>query len=277
MKLILELKWFESQNQFECFYIHLMKIILQSKKVKVKDISKVAQNCTTCNFSYEIVMKILRQFKELDTVVFDEEMYSLTFTDYWDIISIISFHKQYFSQVKHFEDAVSKKAIHENNPKIVSNIDYSSNHIEIRDSFSVINDLIDTSTNTLKIMISYADISTSNHFIKKIMHKLELGVSVYILLRSMTDMGDYFSEFVKSNMGRIDNLYVKIFNGEGNLHAKSIISDATSAYIGSANFLKSSLHKNLELGLLVTGQTAEELGLYFDQIWKNYTVDIYGQ
>lgn len=52
-------------------------------------------------------------------------------------------------------------------------------------------------------------------------------------------------------------------------HAKCLISDAQAAYVGSANFTQPGLSGNLELGLLVEGDAAAQIGSF----WQ-YLIDI---
>lgn len=52
-------------------------------------------------------------------------------------------------------------------------------------------------------------------------------------------------------------------------HAKCLISDGQAAYVGSANFTQPGLAGNLELGLLVEGDAAGQIALF----WK-YLIDI---
>lgn len=49
-------------------------------------------------------------------------------------------------------------------------------------------------------------------------------------------------------------------------HAKILISDNISAYIGSANFTMPGLYSNLELGLLVKGDTVTQLNQFWDYL-----------
>jgi phosphatidylserine/phosphatidylglycerophosphate/cardiolipin synthase-like enzyme len=48
------------------------------------------------------------------------------------------------------------------------------------------------------------------------------------------------------------------------IHAKALVADGTSAYVGSANYTAVSLDQNRELGLIVTDATP--LGLVAHQV-----------
>ena len=52
------------------------------------------------------------------------------------------------------------------------------------------------------------------------------------------------------------------------LHAKMILSDASLAYVGSANFTDTSLHYNFELGVVSADRLLiERLHALFDHLW----------
>lgn len=49
-------------------------------------------------------------------------------------------------------------------------------------------------------------------------------------------------------------------------HAKVVLADAVSAYVGSANLLRRSRHDNLECGMLVDGPAARAVALLVDAV-----------
>lgn len=49
-------------------------------------------------------------------------------------------------------------------------------------------------------------------------------------------------------------------------HAKCLISDGTSAYIGSANFTQPGLYSHLEIGVLIHGNTAIQLSSFWEYL-----------
>ena len=53
-------------------------------------------------------------------------------------------------------------------------------------------------------------------------------------------------------------------------HSKIILCDSNSAYIGSANFLASSLSRSFEVGVLIEGKTAEELARVINSILDKF-------
>lgn len=59
-------------------------------------------------------------------------------------------------------------------------------------------------------------------------------------------------------------------NAEGGLgetfHAKVILADGVSAYVGSANLLRRSRHSNLECGMLVDGPAALAVAMLVDTV-----------
>lgn len=52
------------------------------------------------------------------------------------------------------------------------------------------------------------------------------------------------------------------------LHAKAIIRDGESAFVGSFNYTKNSLERNREVGLFVSGELAKSISQAFESDWK---------
>lgn len=52
------------------------------------------------------------------------------------------------------------------------------------------------------------------------------------------------------------------------LHAKVIIRDAESAFVGSFNYTKNSLEKNREVGLFISGEIVKSISQAFASDWK---------
>lgn len=56
------------------------------------------------------------------------------------------------------------------------------------------------------------------------------------------------------------------------LHAKSIIRDAKSAFVGSFNYTKNSLENNRELSLFISGEVVKSISQSFESDWKQSEV-----
>ena len=92
------------------------------------------------------------------------------------------------------------------------------------------------------------------------------GVAVEVV---MTYSSEYASEFqALSSAGVKINTYAT--SAPFYIHAKIIVADGTSAFVGSENFSSSSLNDNRELGLIVSDQSV------INSISKSFQSDFNG-
>lgn len=101
------------------------------------------------------------------------------------------------------------------------------------------------------------------------------GVQITVLTRDVTggsnneDHIRRFQETINAT-GVIENLDIFEYDSpHGHLHAKALISDTSSAYVGSANFTNYSLKEAIEIGLIVKGPVVQELSDFFDTVRRS--------
>ena len=97
------------------------------------------------------------------------------------------------------------------------------------------------------------------------------GVRIRMVSRTQgLDVSDQLQSFITPLLRIGANVETRTF-GVGpdyGLHAKFIISDGETAYLGSANLTGRSLSKNVETGVLMKGKGARILKSFFDHLWK---------
>ncbi len=122
------------------------------------------------------------------------------------------------------------------------------------------------------------DISIINPFFdregrEKIIPYLEgaLDREVVVRIISRGRVGNQTRTFVRPLLSHIKGkIEVKMLpkGRETAVHAKLLIADSKSAYVGSANLTGRSLASNLELGVILRGTSALVLRSLFDQLWS---------
>jgi phosphatidylserine/phosphatidylglycerophosphate/cardiolipin synthase-like enzyme len=97
---------------------------------------------------------------------------------------------------------------------------------------------------------------------------LDRGVDVRILSRGKVGgQARTFIRPLKSRGKEAVDVRMLPRGRETAVHAKLLIADSKSAYVGSANLTGRSLASNLELGVILTGSAASILANLFDQLW----------
>lgn len=106
-------------------------------------------------------------------------------------------------------------------------------------------------------------------FVDHLAQATDRGVHVTILTRDVIGDGEN-SEYAKqiydtvSESGTSRNLSILEYTSDqGRLHAKALISDNDTAYVGSANFTNYSLKSAIEIGLIVQGTVIDDLVEFF--------------
>jgi phosphatidylserine/phosphatidylglycerophosphate/cardiolipin synthase-like enzyme len=146
------------------------------------------------------------------------------------------------------------------------------NIAQARQTIDVFRDLIRSATQTLWIINPFFSIDSQqvNNLIDLLALQLQQGnVSVRLVLRKAIPGS---RELVFPTLRRLRSLVpdsslhlLKVYNLDNDgisnrkrFHAKMIIKDNQSAYVGSANWTKNSLESDMELGLLVEGIFVEQ-------------------
>ena len=115
--------------------------------------------------------------------------------------------------------------------------------------------------------------------IKKIMPYIksaaERGIKMKIVSRSASDSSKEQAEMLRALISDLgESCEARQFSGRigskpYHLHAKFMVADSKSAYVGSANITETSLGNNVEVGVIFTGKKAKALLGFFNLVWKN--------
>lgn len=100
--------------------------------------------------------------------------------------------------------------------------------------------------------------------IKIISREIESSNSKYLEIKKIFE---YFKE--RDVEVEIRDYHYKSNNKiDSSIHAKLIISDNKYAYIGSGELRKNSFEKNFEVGMLLNGKKARDIGLIFEKVFS---------
>jgi phosphatidylserine/phosphatidylglycerophosphate/cardiolipin synthase-like enzyme len=129
--------------------------------------------------------------------------------------------------------------------------------------------LIIGSDNQISIINPFFDRDGREKMLTYLEGALDRGVVVRILSRGKA--GGQATTFIRPLKSRAkEGVDVRMLprGRETAVHAKLLIADSKSAYVGSANLTGRSLAFNLELGVILTGNAASILDNIFDQLWS---------
>ncbi len=139
--------------------------------------------------------------------------------------------------------------------------------------------LIENAERSIFICSPFLQKEGFNTFLPTLISKAERGVDVKIVSRQI-DRGDYNSRYTE-----LKEIYEEFRNKKApvsirnyhyqsekfvksSTHAKFIVCDNRYAYVGSGEFRLNSFEKNFELGVIIEGETASNLGLIFDMLFS---------
>ena len=123
--------------------------------------------------------------------------------------------------------------------------------------------LINNATSSLEI---YNEEMNSDKVDDALKAAAKRGVRVQIMMTYATEDKLIFNDFLQNG------IQIHTFSGKKNLyiHAKMIVADGTTAFIGSQNFSSTSLTKNRELGILLqNSDIISSLEQTFATDWQN--------
>lgn len=122
----------------------------------------------------------------------------------------------------------------------------------LQSSFSVITELINSAKETL--FITCYEFS-SKDLTKLLLRAVERGVYIDLYI---DDSSDSRIQRSVNNLQTLSENGVRVVRRDSSLsdnHTKAIIADSRTGIIGSANFTKSGMERNIEIGLKLTGPT----------------------
>lgn len=189
--------------------------------------------------------------------------------------SVVSLCKsfKYSDDLNHVSIVISKPKLRELS---LEDIKKRNNQLDTKDCFV---DLINSASDTLRICSPFLQenvlLSNSMPELKNlILDALKRNVEIRILTRELFQnrgaelqwILDIASSIGKSDLVSIKDYHILDDNGLilSSTHAKLIIADYSSAYVGSAELRKNSLAANLEIGCLLKGPQIFGLCEIFD-------------
>ena len=122
----------------------------------------------------------------------------------------------------------------------------------LQSSFSVITEIINSAKETL--FITCYEFS-SKDLTKLLLRAVERGVYIDLYI---DDSSDSRIQRSANNLQTLSENGVRVVrrdSSQSDNHTKAIIADSKTGIIGSANFTKSGMERNIEIGLKLTGPT----------------------
>lgn len=127
---------------------------------------------------------------------------------------------------------------------------------------------------SLKLAFPFIDGSSRDVF-QQLEYAWARGCSVQILCRetgNIKAMGlrdDFVEALIDSKAGASCKVPTNVDNVKWTFHAKVLIADDVSAYVGSANLTKASLSDQAEVGILISEATViKDLRTWFSLLWS---------
>jgi phosphatidylserine/phosphatidylglycerophosphate/cardiolipin synthase-like enzyme len=141
--------------------------------------------------------------------------------------------------------------------------------------------LVQRATRRVVVMTPFLD-ERGAAWLKELLDPVPQHVDIVLVLRSLEDPSrpDYPKGFLLLR-DWLGQRRVRVFNyslphGETSVretfHAKVILADADSAYVGSANVTAASLEYSMEMGVVLKGRAAAEIAVVVDAVLKSATV-----
>ncbi len=155
---------------------------------------------------------------------------------------------------------------------------FKNHNISINYIKDEIKKLLMEAKDSIYICSPFLDFDGIKDFMPLLVHKNKNGVKINIISRQINKNDnnsrfdvvkpviDYFKEN-KCDV-TIRNYHYQSKNYiESSTHAKFIVVDKKSAYVGSGELRKNSFEKNFELGLILGSEHAKELSVIFEEIF----------
>ena len=142
-----------------------------------------------------------------------------------------------------------------------------------------INRLFENSEKSIYICSPFLQLDGIRCFLPLLCNKAKKGVEIKIISRQIAE-NDFQSRYGEikeiNNFFKKNNSTVQIKNYhyhsknyvKSSTHAKFIVCDDKMAYVGSGELRKNSFEKNFELGVIVKGEKAKQLGIIFNKLFS---------
>lgn len=151
-----------------------------------------------------------------------------------------------------------------------SNIIYS-------DLKSEFNKLFQKSSESIYICSPFIEFEGIKPFLPLLISKSKRGVEIKLVSREINGSNSKFWNIKKiydsfnkknANIEIRDYHYTSKNKIDSSIHAKLIVSDNNYAYIGSGELRKNSYEKNFEVGTVLRGKNAADIGLIFKKVFS---------
>jgi phosphatidylserine/phosphatidylglycerophosphate/cardiolipin synthase-like enzyme len=129
------------------------------------------------------------------------------------------------------------------------------------------------------VMTPFFD-STGAAWLQELLSYVSPGVERTLILRSLEDSTrkdypfgfDTISPWLKSQRVRVFNYSIpRMDGGRETFHAKAVLCDRSSAYLGSSNVTAASLEHSTEMGVILEGRAAASVADVIDAVLESAT------
>ena len=127
---------------------------------------------------------------------------------------------------------------------------------------------------SLKLAFPFIDAASRDLF-KQLEYAWLRGCSIQILCRETDNIknmelrDDFVAALIDSKAGASCKVPTYVDNVKWTFHAKVLIADEVSAYVGSANLTKASLSDQAEVGILISeAAVIKDLRIWFLSLWS---------
>lgn len=150
------------------------------------------------------------------------------------------------------------------------------NYFNIKNEFEK---LFECSEESIYICSPFLEWNGFDAFLPILLSKAKKGVDIKIISRQIdkNDFQSRFQDIKKVNDHFINNfskVQIRNYHYHSNnyvissTHAKFIVCDNNIAYIGSGELRNNSFEKNFELGVIIQGKKAKQLGIIFNRLFS---------
>lgn len=135
--------------------------------------------------------------------------------------------------------------------------------------------IVQSAQNRVVVMTPFFD-EKGAAWLRELFSNTKLGVERILILRSLENLTwkdypkgyDVIATWLKSEEVRVFNYSIPRVNGVGRetFHAKVVLSDRKTAYLGSSNLNAASLEYSMELGVVLQGRAAGDVAVVIDAV-----------
>lgn len=138
------------------------------------------------------------------------------------------------------------------------------------DYYTTVSDLISGAQNTVHVAMFSANYQTDpeyreghvNQLLEQLVALRNKGIEVSVIMDDWPEGNSRAVNYLEKN-----NVPVKLYSGEGTLHAKLIIIDGKIVIVGSTNWSHHSIDKNHEANVIINNEgIAQEFESYFTSL-----------